>query len=117
MGGMGGGVGMSGEMMGGPGGMGGMVGRMGGYGGRGGMGFYGAPALSSQEVSGEQSATVKLIVEMPGNVPPRADEFLGAVVTNLRESLRQAYESYRSDIEYMLVDAKTTIPIRGEPPG
>jgi hypothetical protein len=55
----------------------------------------------------EQTATVKLIVELPENVPPRADEFLGAVVTNLRESLRQAYESGRTDIEQTLVDAKT----------
>jgi hypothetical protein len=105
--GMGGMGAMSGGMMGGAGGMGGMVGAMGGYGGGGGMGFFGAPALSPQEASGERSATVRLFVNLPEDVPPRADEFLGAVVTNLRESLRQAYESCRNDIEYMLVDAKT----------
>lgn len=77
---------------------------MGGYGG---MGFYGIPGSTQQGEGMEQSATVKLTVDLPENVPPRADEFLGAVVTNLRESLRQAYESCRTDIEQMLVDAKT----------
>jgi len=95
------GMGMGGGMMGGMGGYGGMMGGMGG------MGFYGVPGSAQQGEGMEQSTTVKLIVEMPGNVPPRADEFLRAVVTNLRESLRGAYESCRTDIEQMLVDAKT----------
>jgi hypothetical protein len=79
-------------------------GMMGGYGG---MGFYRVPGPAQQGEGMEQSATVKLIVEMPGEAPPRADEFLAAVVVNLRESLRQAYESCRTDIEQMLVDART----------
>jgi hypothetical protein len=94
--------------MGAYGGMGGtsVGGMMGGW-RQGGMGFYGAPTVGRQNTSGQQSATIKLIAEMPGEAPPRAEEFLGAVVTNLRESLRQAYESCRTDIEQMLVDAKT----------
>ncbi len=102
MGGVGGMGGMPGGMMGGAGGMGGMVGRMGGYGGRGGMGFYGAPTLSPQEASGERSATVKLSVNLPDDVPPRADEFLQAVVRNLRDSLSQAHQSYLTEIERAL---------------
>ena len=108
MGSMGGyGGGMMAGMGGSGGGMGGagVGGMMGGY-GRGGMGFYGAPAAGRQGASVPQSATVKLCVSLPEDVPPRADEFLGAVVTNLRESLRQAYESCRTDIDQMLVDAK-----------
>ncbi|MCL5280769.1 MAG: hypothetical protein M1376_12780 [Planctomycetes bacterium] len=93
------------EGMGGYGG--GMAGGMGGMGGYGGMGSYRAPGSAGQGEGVEQTATVRLIVELPENVPPRADEFLGAVVTNLRESLRRAHESCLSDIEQMLVDAKT----------
>jgi hypothetical protein len=97
--------GYGGGMAGGTGGYGG--GMRAGMGGYGGMGFYGAPGAARQGESLEQSATVQLRVDLPEELPPRADEFLGAVVTNLRESLRQAYESCRTDIEQMLVDAKT----------
>lgn len=99
MGGYGGGMvsGMGGMGMGGMGG-----GMMGGYGGRGGMGFYGAPAAGQQSASGEQSATVKLYVDLPEDLSPVADEFLDAVVRNLQGSLSHAYESYLTEIERAL---------------
>jgi hypothetical protein len=104
--GMGGMGGMSGGMMGGAGGMGGMVGAMGGYGGGGGMGFFGAPALSPHEASGERSATVRLSVNLPEDVPPLADEFLSAVVRNLQDSLSQAYEAYFRNLQEWLSSAQ-----------
>jgi hypothetical protein len=116
MGGYGGGtmgaMGGYGGTMGGMGGYGGMMGGMGGYGGTmggyGGMGFYAVPGSTQQGAGMEQSVTVKLTVGLPDkDLPPRAEEFLQAVVRNLRDSLRQAYESCRTDIEQMLVDAKT----------
>jgi len=103
MGGYGGGMGM-GAYGGGMGGYGGMG--MGGYGGRGGMGFYGGPGTSQQNASGEQSATVKLYVDLPEDVPPLADEFLHAVVRNLQDSLSQAYDVYWTDLQQWLNNAR-----------
>jgi hypothetical protein len=121
------GMGMGGGMMGGMGGYGGMmggVGGMGGYGammgstgmmtgmdgmmgGMGGMGFYPVPGAAQQGAGVEQSATVKLTVEVPdGDLPPRADEFLRAVVRNLQDSLSQAYEAYSTDLQRWLSNAR-----------
>jgi hypothetical protein len=92
--------GMGGMGVGGMGGYGGgMAGRMGGYGG---MGFYGAPGPARQGEGVEQTATVKLVVDLPENVPPRADEFLQQVIGNFQNSLFQAYEAYVVDLRRWL---------------
>ncbi len=78
-------------------------GMMAGYGG---MGFYGVPGSAQQGEGMEQSATVKLIVEMPGNVPPRADEFLREIVSNFQNSLSHAYEVYLGDLQDWLTNAQ-----------
>lgn len=74
--------------------------------GYGGMGFYGVSGSAQQGEGMEQSATVKLIVEMPGNVPPRADEFLRELVGNFQNSLSHAYEVYLSDLQDWLKNAQ-----------
>ena len=47
---------------------------------------------------GEQSVTIRLSVHLPDGVPPAADEFLRALVSNLRSSLFHAYELYTNDL-------------------
>jgi len=92
------GGGMSGmEMMGsgmeGFGGMSGM-GMMGG--GMGGM--YGGQLAPRQTTSREQSISVEFSVHLPDDVKPAAQEFLIAVVENLRQSLRNLYEQRRREL-------------------
>ncbi len=103
-----GGMGMMGGMSGGMGGFGGGMegGMMGGYGGGGGMGFYGSPTASQQNAGGQRTATVKLQVNLPEDVPPLADEFLRAVVRNLQDSLLQAYDVYSTDLQGWLNNAR-----------
>jgi len=45
-----------------------------------------------------QSATIRLSVHLPDGVPPAADEFLRAVISNLRSSLSHAYELHTGDL-------------------
>jgi hypothetical protein len=74
-------------------------GMMAGYGG---MGFYGAPGSARQGEGVEQTATVQLVVDLPEDVPPRADEFLQEVISNFQNSLSQAYERYVVDLRRWL---------------
>jgi len=81
-------------------------GMMGGYGGMGGMGFYVAPGSPQQGEGMQQSATIELQVNLPDTVPPRADEFLRAVVKNLQYSLSRASASYQTELDNALVAAR-----------
>jgi hypothetical protein len=93
-----------GGMMGGMGMGGGM---MGGYGSMGGMGGFGYASMpDSAGIGGEQSAVIELQVHLPDTVPARAQEFLQAVVGNLRQSLLLAHDSYLTDVDNMLAYAK-----------
>jgi hypothetical protein len=49
-----------------------------------------------------QAATIRLSVFMARNDTPAAKELLRAVISNLRSSLRYAYESYLSDLDDQL---------------
>lgn len=115
-GGMMGGGGMSGGMMGGGGSgrsrgmaMGGM--RMGGYGAMGGGtgggmgggmgryadGIYGGWAPQAQDAGGvgrQQTAMIRLSVELPNDVRPAAGQFVKALVDNLRQALENSYNRY-----------------------
>ncbi len=44
------------------------------------------------------SATIKVSVHLPDGVPPAADEFLRAVISNLQSTLSHAYEVYESEL-------------------
>jgi hypothetical protein len=56
-------------------------------------------AAQSRPSSGPgQSVTIRLSVHLPDGVPPAADEFLRAVISNLRSSLSHAYELYTVDL-------------------
>ncbi|NLT76508.1 MAG: hypothetical protein GXX98_08305 [Planctomycetes bacterium] len=108
-GGMGGYGGMGGGMMGGGtrgmsrgmamGGMrmdpygGGPYGGMGGYGG----GLYGGwvPwARDAEDVGRQQTAMIRLSVELPNDVKPAAGQFVKALVDNLRQALENSYNRY-----------------------
>ncbi len=65
---------------------------------------YMSPARSAP--GGTSSATIKLSVHLPEDLPPVADEFLRAVISNLRSSLRHAYEVYISDLDDQLSQAR-----------
>jgi hypothetical protein len=90
---------MGGGMMGG--GMGG--GMMGGY-GMGGMyggtaQMYGGPYQVMPTPRGQQTAMVKVTVTLAGDVPPAAEEFLAALVENLKQTLRNSYEEHVKELE------------------
>ncbi len=108
-GGMGGYGGMGGGMMGGGGSgrsrgmaMGGMgmdpygggpYGGMGGYGG----GIYGGwvpQARDAEDVGRQQTAMVRLSVELPNDVKPAAGQFVKALVDNLRQALEDSCNRY-----------------------
>ena len=60
-------------------------------------------AAQSRPSSGPgQSVTIRLSVHLPDGVPPAADEFLRAVISNLRSSLSHAYELYTGDLSDQL---------------
>lgn len=62
-----------------------------------------APPSLARSVPGvTPSATIQLSVHLPDGVPLAADEFLRAVISNLRSSLRYAYEVYLSDLSDQL---------------
>jgi len=63
-----------------------------------------SPARSAP--GGAPSATIKLSVRLPESVPPVADEFLRAVISNLRSSLSHAYEVHLSDLSDQLEMAR-----------
>jgi len=63
---------------------------------------YGRMTRPQASMEAEQTATLKLSVSLPEDVPPAADEFLRAVISNLRSSLRYAYENYLSDLDDQL---------------
>lgn len=103
-GGMGGYGGMGGGMMGGGGSgrsrgmaMGGMgmdpYGGMGGYGG-GLYGGWGSQARDVEDVGRQQTAMVRLFVELPNDVKPAAGQFVKAIVDNLRRALEDSYNRY-----------------------
>ena len=74
----------------------------------GGMGgFYGVPAGSDIERPAEQRATIKLTVDLPGNVKPLADQFMKALTENLRKGLDDAYQQHVSSLDYLLSLAKS----------
>jgi hypothetical protein len=67
------------------------------------MGIYGtrsrenprAPLAPARSAPGAaQSATIRVSIHLPDGVLPAADEFLEAIVGNLKETLRHAYEDY-----------------------
>lgn len=97
MGGMGAGMGgmMGGGMM--SGGMGGMMGGP-GMGG----GIYGGPRPGTSASTIQQSATLRLSVQLPDNVKPAAEEFLKAVVRSLTETLGNAYGMYERNVADLL---------------
>ncbi len=103
MGSTGGGMGGYGAGGIGMGGMGGMGGMMSGYGG---MGFSGAPGAPQQDAGAVPSATIELQVNLPDTVPALADEFLKGIVRNLQDSLSQAHEAYRGDLQGWLDHAR-----------
>lgn len=108
-GGMGGYGGMGGGMMGGGGSgmtrgmaMGGMgmdphgggpYGGMGGYGG-GLYGGWGSQARDARDAGRQQTAMVRLFVELPNDVKPAAGQFVKALVDNLRRALEDSYNRY-----------------------
>ncbi len=108
-GGMGGYGGMGGAMMGGGrrgmtrgmamGGMGmdpyggGPYGGMGGYGG-GLYGGWGSQARDARDAGRQQTAMVRLFVELPNDVKPAAGQFVKALVDNLRRALEDSYSRY-----------------------
>lgn len=107
IGGAAGGMGGMGNRPMGMGGMGGYgMGGMMGYGGVGNMRFYGTSAAPHQDTGVEPSATVELQVLLPDTGPSLAEEFLGKVVVNLRESLRRAYESCADQLRFQRVEAE-----------
>jgi hypothetical protein len=60
-------------------------------------------AAQSRPASGPgQSVTIRLSVHLPDGVPPAADEFLRAMISNLRSSLSHAYELYTVDLSDQL---------------
>jgi len=85
-----------GMMMGGVGG--GMMGSM-GMGGMGMGGMYGGPAPQSPRAGVEQNAMLKLSVQLPEDVKPAAEEFLKALVANLRKALWNAYEGQAKELK------------------
>ncbi|HSW02601.1 MAG TPA: hypothetical protein VLI39_20730 [Sedimentisphaerales bacterium] len=104
-GGMGGMGGMGGGMMGGGGSGGGMMGGM-GMGGLGTRYGYRARAEPSRTESVQQSATLRLFVQLPDGVKLAAEEFLNAIVANLHDSLRYAFERYESDLQDVVIRAQ-----------
>jgi hypothetical protein len=70
-----------------------------------GMGGYGYGPIGGF-LGTNAEPTVELQVNLPDTVPPRADEFLKAVVKNLQDSLMGAYNSYRTDLRRILLGAK-----------
>jgi hypothetical protein len=93
-GGMTGGMGMGGMSMGGMGGM------MAGPGMGGGM--YGGPRPGTSASTFQQSATLRLSVQLPDNVKPAAEEFLKAIVRSLSGTLGAAYGKYERDVTDLL---------------
>lgn len=102
-GGMGGYGGMGGGMMGGDrrgmtrgmamGGSGAMGGAMGGYGG----GLYGGwvpQAQDARDAGWQQTAMIRLSVQLPNDVKPLAGQFVTALVDNLRRALEDSYNRY-----------------------
>ncbi len=102
-GGMGGYGGMGGATMGGDrrgmtrgmamGGSGPMGGAMGGYGG----GLYGGwvpQVQDARDASRQQTAMIRLFVELPNGVKPAAGQFVKALVDNLRRALEDSYNRY-----------------------
>jgi hypothetical protein len=104
-GGMVGGMGGMGGVAGGAG-VGGMAGGgMGRMGGMGGLGFGGALGVARQETVAEPGATIQVQVNLSEGLPPRAEEFLTAVVGNLREHLSQAQEACAANLRRWLDEA------------
>jgi len=99
MGGYGGGM-----MGGGMGGYGGdmMGGGMGGYGGGTMGGVYGDPRPKTAIPAMQQSVTLRLSVKVSEHAKPGAQEFLKAIVANLRDSLEHTYERYEGQIAELL---------------
>jgi hypothetical protein len=73
---------------------------------------YGSPPRPAP--GSTPSATIKLSVRLPEGVPPAADEFLRAVISNLRSSLRHAYEVYLSDLDDQLSQARQQYNYRAD---
>lgn len=72
---------------------GGPYGGMGGYGG----GLYGGwvPwARDAEDVGRQQTAMIRLSVELPNDVKPAAGQFVKALVDNLRQALENSYNRY-----------------------
>jgi hypothetical protein len=64
-------------------------------------------AVRSGPASGHgQSATIRLSVHLPDGVPPVADEFLRATISNLRSSLSHAYDVYIGNLDDQLSQAR-----------
>jgi len=114
-GGMGSGMGMGG-MAGRGMGMGGMSMRGTGMGGMmgGGMGgFYGGPMPSAPGI--QQTSILELSIdELPNDVKPAAEEFLNALVKNLRQALLKTYDAYADELSTAIVYAEMRRDEAGE---
>jgi hypothetical protein len=55
----------------------------------------------------QQTATLKLTVDLPGDVEPAAEEFLKALVQNLRQALLRAYEAHVAEVEALVTVAES----------
>ena len=86
----------TGGMMGGGGGMAGSGGGMGG-----GMmgGMSGVPLPATSAPGAQQSAMLRLSVRLPDEVKPVAEEFLAAIVENLKEALRNGYDQHAKELQ------------------
>ena len=70
---------------------------------------------SPSVISAGQSTTIKLSVRLPDSVPPAADEFLTAIVENLRDTLRQAYGRYTNELEDMVAQVQRQYEYLADP--
>jgi hypothetical protein len=93
-----------GGMMGGGGMGGGMMGGRGMGDGYGGMmrGMYGGPMQATSAPGTQQSVTLRLLVDLPGGIEPGAEEYLAALVENLRQALLKASERHEGQIAELL---------------
>jgi hypothetical protein len=64
--------------------------------------IYGGPVQSESERGFGPSATVKLTIQLPPEVSPAAQEFMRALVENLRTTLYDAYSQHITELEALL---------------
>jgi len=70
-------------------------------------GVYGGPVATGARSHTPQTFTAKLSVHLPNEVKPAAQEFIAAVVANLRQSLWRAHDEYTSELDAMVEYAES----------